>query len=149
MMIATILVLLGWGANKSDSKLASWNPFFYSSPNEFIANHLSDKMEAREFAKVERLPYMTVELPIFKKEINYLMGKRFYIIGASFKNEKEAQKCAEKFQKQGFSDAMVLPRNESGNMRVTYAVANDEASARRLLERIKKEYNEAAWLLRK
>lgn len=160
MMIAFVLLLIGWGANKSDSKFASWNPFFYASPNEFIASHFNNKMEAREFEKVERLPYLTVELPIFKKEIKYLQPidnellkpvdqKRYYIIGASFKNEKEAHRCAANFQKQGFSNAMVLPKNDMGNMRVTYDLVMGESNARKQLEIIKKEYNEAAWLLRK
>ena len=159
LMIATVLVFLGWGADKSDSKFASWNPFFYASPNEFIAKHLEAKSEAREAVYVDKLPFLTVELPIFKKDINYLqpidvevvkpVNHGFYIIGASFKNEKEAQKCATKFQKLGFSNAMVLPRNDKGNMRVVYDMFVSEEQARKQLEIIKKEYNEAAWLLRK
>lgn len=155
LMIATVLVLLGWGAGKSDSKFASWNPFFYASPNEFIAKHLG----VHEIVNVEKLPYITVELPIFKKEVNYIQpiekevikptGDWFYIIGASFKNENEARKCAESFRKQGFSDAVVLPRNKQGNMRVAYVEVNGELQARKQLEIIKKENNEAAWLLRK
>lgn len=157
LMIATALVFLGWGAGKSDSRFAAWNPFFYASPNEFIAKHLSAKTE---ILHVESLPMLMVELPIFKKEINYLQPidnklfkpviyDYFYIIGASYKNEREAQKCAERFQKQGFSNAMVLPRNEKGNVRVAYVMINGEEQARKQLEIIKKENNEAAWLLRK
>lgn len=160
MMIALALVLVGWGAGKSDSDFASWNPFFYASPNEFIAKHLGSNAAAREFFCVERLPMMTAEVPILKNDVEQLQlierqsikavaNDGFYIIGASFKNEKEAQRCAERFQKQGFSDAMVLPRNEQGNMRVAYIGINDEEQARKQLVIIKKEYNEAAWLLRK
>lgn len=161
MMIALALVLIGWGANKSDSNFASWNPFFYSSPNEFIAKHLSGKMESREFINVDKLTYITVEIPIFKEEdINYLQPldveelkpvdvKSYYIIGASLKNENDAQRCVKRFQKLGFEDAYALPKNDQGNVRVAYELVVGKDAALKRLEIIKKDYNEAAWLLRK
>ena len=160
LMIATVLVFLGWGAGKKDSKFASWNPFFYASPNEFIANHFSGKMEAREFASVETMPFINVELPIFKKEINYLQPRDFkpvkpveencyYIIGASLRNEDDAQRCVRSFQKLGFDGAVALPKNEQGNMRIAYEIVAGKDAARKRLEIIKKEYNQDAWLLRK
>ena len=160
LMIATVLVFLGWGAGKSDSRFASWNPFFYASPNEFIAKHLDAKIEAHEFASVEKLASIEVELPVFKTEVNYLQpiddallkpvcSEFYYIIGASFKNAKDAQKMAVKFQKQGFDGAVALPVNDKGNVRVAYELVVGKEAARKRLEIIKKEYNEAAWLLRK
>ena len=160
MVVAFLLVLLGWGADRSDSKFASWNPFFYSSPNEFIAKHLNGTRQAREFANVATLPTRQVAVPVFKNEINYLQPidleslkptdiNSYYIIGASLKNENDAQKCVKKFQETGFEGAVALPMNDKGNIRVAYELVKGRVAALRRLEVIKEEYNEAAWLLRK
>ena len=161
MMVAMVLVLLGWGADKRDSSIASWNPFFYSSPNEFIAKHLNAKFEAMESVNVERVPMLKVTLPTYVAgEVNYLQPldnellkpvdvNFYYIIGASFKNNKDAQRCAKGFKKQGFDNVEVLPVNSKGNVRVAYELVMGKDAALKRLEIIKKEYNEAAWLLRK
>lgn len=160
MMVAMVLVLLGWGAGRGNSNFASWNPFFYSSPNEFIAKHLGVRMEAVEFVNVDRLPSRDVELPLFKQEIEYLqsidsellkpvVNDFYYIIGASFKNDRDAQRCVKSFNNKGFDSAVVLPKNQSGNIRVAYDLVMGKDAALKRLEIIKKEYNEAAWLLRK
>ncbi len=155
MLIAMTLVLLGWGADKSDSKLASWNPLFYSSPNEFVAKHLSGKMDADGAANTEMFAPMALNLPLFKKEVNYIQPravevvKSYYVIGASVKNDAAAQKCVEKFRKLGFEDAVALPMNDKGNVRVAYELVTGKDTALKRLEIIKKDYNEAAWLLRK
>ena len=163
MMIAMVLVLLGWGADKSDSKFASWNPLFYSSPNEFVVKHLSAKTDA---ANIEFFAPLELNLPLFKTEVNYLQPRDFelvkpvvkvapvdpnsyYIIGASIKSEAAAQKCVKNFKKLGFEDAGALPMNDQGNVRVAYELVNGKDAALKRLEIIKKEYNEAAWLLRK
>ena len=160
MIVATMLVLLGWGADKSDSNFASWNPLFYSSPNEFIAKHLDAKMEAREVVTVDLLPAIEASLPVYDaSEINYIEPldsellkpvdlNCYYIIGASLKNENDAQRCAKTFQQQGF-EAVVLPINSKGNVRVAYELVMGKDAALKRLEIIKKDYNEAAWLLRK
>ena len=173
MMIAMVLVLLGWGADKSDSSFASWNPFFYSSPNEFIAKHFNN--EAREFVEVAKLPMLELKAPVFKKDIYNLEPRDFevvkpkevkpaevkpaevqpadvnsyYIIGASLRTEADGERCAKNFQKQGFEGAVALPMNDKGNVRVAYELVMGREAALRRLEIIKTEYNEAAWLLRK
>ena len=160
MMVAMVLIILGWGADVSDSKLASWNPFFYSSPNEFIVKHLSGSMEKCEFVKVTTLPALEVKLPIFEKEIHYLEPRDFealkpvdptvyYIIGASLRTEADGQRCARDFRKLGFEGAVALPMNDKGNVRVAYETVTGREAALKRLEIIKTEYNEAAWLLRK
>lgn len=160
MMIAMVLVLLGWGADMSNSKLASWNPFFYSSPNEFIVKHLNGSMKAREFAKVTTLPALEVNVPIINDEIHYLEpreietykptdGNSYYIIGASLRTAANAQRCAQEFHKLGFEGAVALPMNDKGNVRVAYELVKGREAALKRLEIIKTEYNEAAWLLRK
>lgn len=170
MMIAMVLVLLGWSADMSDSNLASWNPFFYSSPNEFIAKHFNNSMEVREFVEVAKLPMLELKAPVFKKDIYDLAPRDFevvkpkevkpaevkpadvnsyYIIGASLRTEADGERCAKNFQKQGFEGAVALPMNDKGNVRVAYELVLGRDAALRRLEIIKSEYNEAAWLLRK
>ena len=73
----------------------------------------------------------------------------YYIIGASLKSDKDAQRCVKNFKNQGFEGAMALPRNDKGNVRVVYELVMGKDAALKRLEVIKKEYNEAAWLLRK
>ena len=161
MLVAFALVLLGWGADRSSSNFASWNPFFYSSPNEFIAKHLDARYEAIEFFTVERLPMLRYTVPAYDaSEIKYIQpldnellkpvgGNAYYIIGASLTTETDAQRCVSMFQKAGFEWAVALPRNEQGNIRVAYEMVTGREAALKRLEIIKKEYNEAAWLLRK
>lgn len=160
MMVALVMVLLGWGADRSDSEIASWNPFFYASPNEYVARHLNVKMEARETFDVALLPALDFTLPTYKADVDYIQpldnemlkpvdDRFYYVIGASLKNEKEAKRSLESFKRQGFEHAAVLPKNSKGNVRVAYEVVMGKDAAVKRLEIIKKEYNEAAWLLRK
>lgn len=160
MMIAMALVFLGWGADKNDSKFASWNPLFYSSPNEFVVKCLGEKMEAVTSANVELFSPLEMNLPLFKTEVTYLQPRDrealkpvddsfYYIIGASMKNEAAARKCVQQFQSLGFETAVALPMNDKGNVRVAYEFVKGKDMALKRLEIIKKEYNEAAWLLRK
>ena len=161
MMIATVLVLLGWGADRGDSRFASWNPLFYSSPNEFIAKHFNVNFGKRViFDKVDRIPMKSWCLPAFDEEVTHLEPvdldylkpidpRCYYIIGASLRSEADAQRCVSMFKKLGFDNAVALPMNEDGNVRVAYELAMGRDVALRRLEIIQKDYNEAAWLLRK
>lgn len=160
MMVAMVMVLLGWGADKSDSKIASWNPFFYASPNEYVARHLDVMMESREVFDVELLPALGFTLPTCKHDADYIQpldneslkpvdNRYYYVIGASLKNEKDAKRSLKAMKNQGFDQAVALPRNGKGNVRVAYEVVMGKDAAVKRLEIIKKEYNEAAWLLRK
>lgn len=160
MIIAMVLVLLGWGADRHDSSFASWNPFFYSSPNEFIAKHLGEAIGNREFFEVEMLDPIKASVvdcncdvkyiePVDYEQLKPVDTRTYYIIGSSLKNEKEAQRCVAKFQKLGFDYAVALPANEKGNIRVAYETVMGYDIALKRLEIIKKDVNEAAWLLRK
>ena len=73
----------------------------------------------------------------------------YYIIGSSLKSDAAAERCAQAFRKQGFAAAEALPMNDKGNVRVAYEQVTGYDAALRRLEIIKKEFNEAAWLLRK
>lgn len=158
--VATVLLLLGWGAEKSDSRLAAWNPFFFSSPNEFIAKHLNDKYNERETFIVETLKPVQADLTVLEKDaelvekavvfedVKPLEEVKYYsVIGGSFDNIAAAERCAASFKAMGFEKAEVLPLNKKGNYRVEYeAVAGKDAAMARL-EEIRKRYNESAWIL--
>lgn len=159
-VIATALLLLGWGAEKKDSRLAAWNPFFFSSPNEFVAKHLNDKYNARETFIVEPLESVKADMSVLEhkmelvektivfEDVKPLEEVRYYsVIGGSFDNVAAAEKCAAKFKAMGFENAMILPLNKNGNYRVEYeAVAGKEAAMARL-ETIRDKYNKSAWIL--
>lgn len=160
MMIAMVLVLLGWGVDSKDSKLASWNPFFYSSPNEFIAKHLSETFGRREFIKVDALESIKASMIDCNSDVKYIEPLNYqpvkttnnivyYIIGCSLTRESDAQKCVEKFKQLGFDEAEALPMNDNGNIRVAYETVIGREAALKRLEIIKKDFNETAWLLRK
>ena len=160
MMIALVLVLLGWGTDRKDSSFASWNPFFYSSPNEFIAKHLGDVLGSREFAKVDVLESIKASVVDCNCDVKYIEpigyeiykpidSRIYYIIGSSLRSEADAQRCVVSFKNLGFDDATALPVNEQGNIRVAYETVMGYDIALKRLEIIKKDYNESAWLLRK
>jgi len=158
--VATALLFLGWGAEKSDSKFASMNPFFSFSPNEFVVKNLTEKYNARETYVVERLRPRETDLSIFENKMElvdkHIEGEQvkpteevdyYSIIGASFNNFADAEKCVSKFKAMGFENAEALPISKNGNYRVEYeAVAGKEAAMARL-EAIKEKYNKSAWLL--
>lgn len=160
MVVAMFLVLIGWGADKSGYDIASWNPFFYSSPNEFIAKHLSSNIEPRVFASVDRMPAKEASMLDLSGVLNYIQPvdvellrpvdvRVYYIVGSSLKNQNDANRCVNSFKKKGFENAEALPVNSKGNIRVAYESVMGYDAALKRLEIIKKEYNEAAWLLRK
>ena len=49
-----LIFVINWTTEKSDSQLASWNPFLYSSPNEFVIKVLEGQ-EGLEYNKTLRL----------------------------------------------------------------------------------------------
>ena len=160
MMVAMALVLLGWGAGEKDSSFASWNPFFYSSPNEFIAKHLGETLGSREFVTVDVLNSLKASgvdcncdvkyiEPVGYEQLKPVDSRAYYIIGCSLTNENDAQRCVSRFKKQGFEQAEALPMNAKGNIRIAYETVMGWDAALKRLEIIKKDYNEAAWLLRK
>lgn len=159
-VVATALLFLGYGAEKNDSRIASWNPFFFSSPNEFVVKHLNDNYNARETFVVERLNPKAADLSIFEKngelvekqvEFEQVMPleeiKLFSVIGGSFDNIAAAQQCVLRFKEMGFKNAAILPVSRNGNYRVEYESVMGKDAAIERLEVIKEKYNESAWIL--
>ena len=158
-----LIFVINWTTDKSDSNMASWNPFLYSSPNEYLLT-LIETSELQNFRTSELQNFTTPELQNFKtpelqnieetlesenSETHRLIDSEnnYYIIGGSFKTEESAGKCIEGLKKQGFVKASSLEMNDKGNIRVYYEAFADKNEALVRLETIKKEYNESAWLL--
>lgn len=61
--VFALLFLINWGTGKSDSNMASWNPFMYSSPNEFFLNLIENQnKEVVEVANAEMTEIVTAQI---------------------------------------------------------------------------------------
>ncbi len=169
-----LLFVINWTTDKSDSNLASWNPFLYSSPNEFIIkalevehNEEAQVVQYTEFADViqaevpeeltvieanvtseETLPEVEVTEDLSEEQnIVVPCEKHYYIVGGSFQTAERAEKCLNDIKGQGFENASLLEKNEKGYIRVFYESFADKDEAKVRLEVIKSDFNESAWLL--
>ena len=157
---ALAMVLLGWGANKNGSGLASWNPLFYSSPNEFVVSCLANNNYSTVTASVATLNPKAPSLIAADNAVEYIAPRNdealkpadtnvYYIIGGSVTNSSDADRLLKKLKRQGFDNAVVLPINKKGNIRVAYDAVMGKDAAVAKMEMIKRDFNNAAWLLRK
>ena len=150
-----LIFVINWTTDKSESQLASWNPFLYSSPNEYLIKVLEGQevlevLEEIEKIEVAEATEVTEEIEeIEVTEVTEILNsstpeilKSYYIVGGSFQTEESAEKCVNSLRKQGFENASSLEKNNKGNIRVYY-----EADALIRLEEIKRDYNASAWLL--
>ena len=154
--------VINWTTEKTDSNLASWNPFLYSSPNEFLigiseTQNLNDA-ESQSLKDTETQSLGDLETQRLGDSENQSLGDLetqrlgdsnpvYYIIGGSFQAEASAEKCLESIKKQGFEKASILDKNDKGYIRVYYESFADKADALLRLDAIKSGYNESAWLL--
>ena len=162
------IFLINWTTDKPDSQLASWNPFLYSSPNEYLIKVLEgqeevevveelevteelevvDELEVTEEPEVVKEPEVTEEVvPEIQNSRIPEIQKSYYIVGGSFQTEASAAKCVSNLKAQGFENASSLEKNNKGNIRVYYESFAEKADALIRLEEIKRDYNESAWLL--
>lgn len=154
--------VINWTTEKTDSNLASWNPFLYSSPNEFLigiseTQNLKDaETQSLKDTEIQNLGDLETQGLGDSKDQNLgdletqgLVDSNpvYYIIGGSFQAEASAEKCLESIKKQGFEKASILDKNDKGYIRVYYESFADKADALSRLDAIKSEYNESAWLL--
>ncbi len=162
-----LIFIINWTTDKTDSQLASWNPFLYSSPNEFLIKVLEvgeevevsevlEEVEEVEIAEVseeieeveatEEIEVVEATEEIEVTEVPEVLNS-YYIIGGSFQTEESAEKCVNILKKQGFENASSLEKNNKGNIRVYYESFAEKADALIRLDEIKRDYNESAWLL--
>lgn len=168
-----LIFIINWTTDKTDSQLASWNPFLYSSPNEFLIKVLEEQevLEVAEVLEVSEEPEVIEEsevaeepevvetvvetapevlnpstTEVMNSSIPEVLNS-YYIIGGSFQTEESAEKCVNILKKQGFENASSLEKNNKGNIRVYYESFAEKADALIRLDEIKRDYNESAWLL--
>ena len=161
-----LIFVINWTTDKSESQLASWNPFLYSSPNEYLIKVLEviegqevlggqEVLEVLEEIEVAEATEVTEEIEeIEVTEVTEILNsstpeilKSYYIVGGSFQTEESAEKCVNSLRKQGFENASSLEKNNKGNIRVYYESFAEKADALIRLEEIKRDYNASAWLL--
>ena len=165
-----LIFIINWTTDKTDSQLASWNPFLYSSPNEFLIKVLEEQevaevldvaeepevIEESEVAEEPEVVETVVETApevlnpstpeVMNSSIPEVLNS-YYIIGGSFQTEESAEKCVDILKKQGFENASSLEKNNKGNIRVYYESFAEKTDALIRLDEIKRDYNESAWLL--
>lgn len=176
--LAFLLVfMINWTTDKTDSNLASWNPFLYSSPNEFFINLLNNQeiedlddidaavvtddiveknveivaKEETEVATIEVIETESTEVSFSEIETFEIQNPEiptpYYIVGGSFQTEVSANKCLDGIRKLGFDKADVLEKNNKGYIRVYYESFAEKQEALVRLDVIRRDYNESAWLL--
>ena len=130
-----LLFAINWKTEQTDSNFASWNPFLYSSPNEFLINFVESENDLE-----------TENLKISEPE-NDLESHHYYIVGGSFQTLDRAEVCLKDIRSQGFENASLLEKNDKGYIRVYYESFVEKSDALIRLDVIKNDFNESAWLL--
>ena len=151
--VATLAFLLlfafNWKTEQTGSNFASWNPFLYSSPNEFLINF----MEPENVLESENLKISESENVLESENLktsepeNVLESHHYFIVGGSFQTLDRAEFCLKDIRSQGFENASLLEKNDKGYIRVYYESFVEKSDALIRLDVIKNDFNESAWLL--
>ena len=167
LAVATLAFLLlfafNWKTEQTGSNFASWNPFLYSSPNEFLINFMepenvleSENLKISELENVLESENLTVSEPenVLESENlkvsepeNVLESHHYFIVGGSFQTLDRAEFCLKDIRSQGFENASLLEKNDKGYIRVYYESFVEKSDALIRLDVIKNDFNESAWLL--
>ncbi len=165
--VATLAFLLlfafNWKTEQANSNFASWNPFLYSSPNEFLINFMeSEKVlesenlkisESENYLESENLKTSEPENVSESENLktsepeNVLESHHYFIVGGSFQTLDRAEFCLKDIRSQGFENASLLEKNDKGYIRVYYESFVEKSDALIRLDVIKNDFNESAWLL--
>ena len=144
-----MLFAINWKTEQTDSNFASWNPFLYSSPNEFLINFVeSENADGQQTMDNGQQSFVleTENLKISEPE-NDLESHHYYIVGGSFQTLDRAEVCLKDIRSQGFENASLLEKNDKGYIRVYYESFVEKSDALIRLDVIKNDFNESAWLL--
>lgn len=76
----------------------------------------------------------------------YVPSYKFYVIGGSFAQEKNAERFRDELEQKGYQSEVL--HNENGFFRVAYIYSADSLAANQELQKIKTEENQEAWLLK-
>ena len=176
--VATLAFLLlfafNWKTEQTGSNFASWNPFLYSSPNEFLINFMepenvlesenlktsepenvleSENLKISESEKgsepraMSNEPFLESENLKISEPENVLESHHYFIVGGSFQTLDRAELCLKDIRSQGFENASLLEKNDKGYIRVYYESFIEKSDALIRLDVIKNDFNESAWLL--
>ena len=179
--VATLAFLLlfafNWKTEQTGSNFASWNPFLYSSPNEFLINFMepenvleSENLKISESENVSESENLKIsepenvlesenlktsepenvlesENPKTSEPENVLESHHYFIVGGSFQTLDRAEFCLKDIRSQGFENASLLEKNDKGYIRVYYESFVEKSDALIRLDVIKNDFNESAWLL--
>ncbi|MBE6343028.1 MAG: hypothetical protein E7065_06490 [Lentimicrobiaceae bacterium] len=162
--VATLAFLLlfafNWKTEQTGSNFASWNPFLYSSPNEFLINFMepenvleSENLKISEPEKGSEPRAMSNETFLESENLkvsepeNVLESHHYFIVGGSFQTLDRAEFCLKDIRNQGFENASLLEKNDKGYIRVYYESFVEKSDALIRLDVIKNDFNESAWLL--
>ena len=167
LAVATLAFLLlfafNWKTEQTGSNFASWNPFLYSSPNEFLINFMepekvleSENLKISESENVLESENQKTSEPenVLESENqktsepeNVLESHHYFIVGGSFQTLDRAEFCLKDIRSQGFENASLLEKNDKGYIRVYYESFVEKSDALIHLDVIKNDFNESAWLL--
>ena len=162
--VATLAFLLlfafNWKTEQTGSNFASWNPFLYSSPNEFLINFMepekvlesenlkiSEPEKGSEPRAMSNEPFLESENLKTSEPEKVLESHHYFIVGGSFQTLDRAEFCLKDIRSQGFENASLLEKNEKGYIRVYYESFVEKSDALIRLDVIKNDFNESAWLL--
>ena len=172
-LVFLLFFAINWTTDRSSSNLASWNPFLYSSPNEFLISKLDSKeakvqdievaeileetaveVEVQDIEVAETSEETAVEVKVQDIEVAETSEEtaveveyHYFIVGGSFQAFESAEKFLNKIKGQGFDNASLLEKNDNGYIRVYYESFVERSEALPRLEVIKNEYDKSAWLL--
>ena len=144
-----LLFAINWKTEQTDSNFASWNPFLYSSPNEFLINFVESEndLETENLKTSESEKKLELENLKISEPENDLESHHYYIVGGSFQTLDRAEVCLKDIRSQGFENASLLEKNDKGYIRVYYESFVEKSDALIRLDVIKNDFNESAWLL--
>ena len=151
--VATLAFLLlfafNWKTEQTGSNFASWNPFLYSSPNEFLINFMEPEnvLESENLKTSEPENVLESENLKTSEPENVLESHHYFIVGGSFQTLDRAEFCLKDIRSQGFENASLLEKNDKGYIRVYYESFVEKSDALIRLDVIKNDFNESAWLL--
>ena len=153
LAVATLAFLLlfafNWKTEQTGSNFASWNPFLYSSPNEFLINFMEPEnvLESENLKISEPENVLESENLKISEPENVLESHHYFIVGGSFQTLDRAEFCLKDIRNQGFENASLLEKNDKGYIRVYYESFVEKSDALIRLDVIKNDFNESAWLL--
>lgn len=156
-----LIFLINWTTEKSDSNLAGWNPFLYSSPNEFLigiqnlrSSSIDNGQQTTEnslCSQLEDFSLETVEEVVLEEEVLEISGPEIAEVTLEIQPEVVPEVVSE-IQAEDISATQNLSNSEPQQLTPYYIVGGSfktEESAEKCLNSIKNQGFENASILDK